>query len=155
MLSGLCRKPHFYWNASISAKRKEEKQNGNRQLLLMGMLWCSLTLFFMVWGSDSQEKVWRHKEKASFEKAWSASPFCFDDPARGNVSIVCGFWYVALKRILNPPMKRLNIVGVFLLLFLNKTEIPLQMLSYSGCHFLGRHINVPFLLFMCFPWKIQ
>lgn len=65
-----------------------------------------------------REQVWGCREKASFEKAWSASSLCFDAPARGNVSIVCGFWYVALKRILNCHMKTLNSGFLLLLLFL-------------------------------------
>lgn len=47
--------------------------------------------------------------KQTFQKAWvAASSLFFTAPVRENISIVCRAWYVALKGILNPSMKRLD-----------------------------------------------
>lgn len=81
-----------------------------------------------------REHIWGCNEKASFEKACMQVPSSLMPQWEGMFPLCVGFWYVALKGILNPSMKKLNIV-LFAesreLLFLSKTEIPHKVSSCS------------------------
>lgn len=107
-----CRKPHFIGMQELQQNKEEEKKMGKwpQQLLLMEMAWWPLILLFMVLSQWSPENISEAaNEKTSFEKVCVQVFSSLMPQWEGMFPLCVGFWYVALKRILNPSMKRLNI----------------------------------------------